>query len=320
MHLSCIDLTKAFDKLHHNRLLNLMNKNGMDHGFLQWLKSYLYNRCQYVMLEDVVGPPLSVSSGVPQGSVLGPYLFAAFFGMLVSNITCQNRSKFVLYADDMTVIEPVTNNFISTAESIVARISEHGLFVNPTKCKSLCIVRSPTHKCGGVPFDLTENVKILGLIFTKSFSWDEQVSSVLSKASRRLYVIRLLKSFMPTDDLKIIYHALITSLIVYASPVYGRLNANLLYKLERFQKRAHRLICGSSCICNSFESIELRFRKACVKFFLKCESSEKHPLHGLVPQRTNRTGLVTVPFCRTEKRLRTFLPHACLLVNGMIDA
>ncbi|MEL7308208.1 MAG: reverse transcriptase family protein, partial [Pseudomonadota bacterium] len=310
VHLSCIDLTKAFDKMHHNRLLNFLNSNGIDHGFLLWLKSYLSERCQYVMLDGVTGPPLTVCSGVPQGSVLGPYLFAAFFGMLISTFTCKNGSEFVLYADDLTVIEPVTKNFTSSVQSIVSRITENGLDVNSTKCKSLCITRSPYHLCTNLPFDLTENVKILGFIFNNKFSWDDQVSSVVTRASRRLFIIRTLKKFMCNKELKIVYHALITSLIMYASPVYGRLHAYLLNKLERFQKRAHRLICGSDCPCSDFEPIETRLNRACISFLLKCEGSEKHPLHVFVPQRAQRTGFLLLPYSRTEKRLRTFLPHA----------
>jgi hypothetical protein len=319
VHLTCIDLTKAFDKMHHNRMLNLLNCNGMEHGFLRWLLSYLSDRCQYVTLDGVAGPPLTVCSGVPQGSVLGPYLFAAFFGLTVHNFVFREKMKIVLYADDMTVIEPVTQNFTCSVQQLVSCVTENGLYVNPAKCKSLCIVRSPDHECHGVPFDLTESVKILGFIFTNKFSWNEQVSAVVSKASRRLYVIRTLKPFMCNDDLKVIYNSLITSLIMYASPVYGRLNAKHLCKLERFQKRAHRLICGAGCKCASFEPFEMRFRKACTDFLVKCENCPNHPLHRLVPPRTKRTGQLILPSCRTEKRLRTFLPYTCMLANKLND-
>ena len=63
------------------------------------------------------------------------------------------------------------------------------------------------------------------------------------------------------------------------------IKVKLLNKLERFQKRDHRLICGADCKCNGFEPIVTRFHKACIKFFLCVKKNfDKHPLHGLIPQ------------------------------------
>ena len=71
----CLDLSKAFDKLQHNRLINYLSTRGMNHGFLSWLLSYLQHRSFSIEICNRLGPIVEIHSGVPQGSVLGPFLF-----------------------------------------------------------------------------------------------------------------------------------------------------------------------------------------------------------------------------------------------------
>ena len=80
--LTCLDLSKAFDKLHHNRLLNYLAANDVNKGFVLWLRDYLCDRQQRVKINGNFGPTIHILSGVPQGSVLGPYLCASFMGSL----------------------------------------------------------------------------------------------------------------------------------------------------------------------------------------------------------------------------------------------
>ena len=59
VHFMCLDLTKAFDMLQHNRLINFLNSRGFDHGFLGWLQSYLSNRLQYVSVNGLHVPVIN---------------------------------------------------------------------------------------------------------------------------------------------------------------------------------------------------------------------------------------------------------------------
>jgi hypothetical protein len=311
--LTCLDLSKAFDRLPHNRLLNSLNLGGIDHGFLNWLASYLKGRRQYVMIEGVAGSQYEVVSGVPQGSVLGPYLFAAYMGALIPD---QTMSKIVVYADDITVVESVRDDLDSCVTELVSRITDAGLSVNQAKCTSVCIDRIPSHDCARFSvFPCHSSVKILGFIINDKLTWNDQITSVIVRASRRLYAIRVLRTFLNKHDLKLVYDALITSLITYASPVYGHLSATLMTKLERLQKRAHRIICDVNCNCNVFEKVESQFNAAAISFLLKCERHKSHPLHGKIPPRMIRTNHFMLPASRTERRIRTFLPFACILAN-----
>ena len=99
----CLDLSKAFDQLHHHHLLNYLCTKGFNHGFLKWLRSYLSFRAMRVKVLNTLGPVFDIPSSVPQGSVLGPFLFAAFMGSVdisFMNVRC------IKYADDVTLVEP----------------------------------------------------------------------------------------------------------------------------------------------------------------------------------------------------------------------
>ena len=316
----CLDLSRAFDKLQHNRLLNYLSSSGLNHGFLLWLQSYLLSRTFCVKICDRFGPVTVARSGVPQGSVLGPYLFAAFMGSILfsqSNVQC------VKYADDITLIESISLNQAHVSSISLATCTslfdERGLTLNRSKCKLLRIIRSPSAiSAVDCDFENVDSVKILGFILTHRFDWKAQVSHVIKLASQRLYVIRCLKNCLSTSELLRVYHALITSIILYASPVYGQLPVTLFARLEKLQRRAHRLICGHGCPCDGFPCLRRRFEEAAIKVLQQAESNHEHPLHDYVPGRLPNTNLLRLPVCRTNRRLNSFVPWASRVSNSYV--
>ena len=91
-----LDFAKAFDKVPHLRLLHKLEFYGIRGCLLNWIKSFLANRTQQVVVEGSVSSLCEVTSGVPQGSVLGLALFLIYINDITENINSQIR----LFADD----------------------------------------------------------------------------------------------------------------------------------------------------------------------------------------------------------------------------
>ena len=109
-----IDLSKAFDTIDHQILLNKLHYYGIRGTALHWFKSYLSNRTQYVQFEDVSSSKMFLSTGVPQGSILGPLLFIIY----VNDICfASNKFKYILYADDTSIESPLCNFTFSSSST-----------------------------------------------------------------------------------------------------------------------------------------------------------------------------------------------------------
>ena len=110
------DLKKAFDTVPHLPLLNRLQNTGLHPCILAWLGDYLLHRSQQVVVGNAISSPLSITSGVSQGSVLGTLLFL----ICITEVTLSRESKLVLFADDMPLSKPViySSDFLTSNQTL----------------------------------------------------------------------------------------------------------------------------------------------------------------------------------------------------------
>ena len=101
-----LDFSKAFDRVNHMTLLHKLHQHGVRGNTLSWIKAFLIGRSQTVILEGESSSEIPVTSGVPQGSVLGPLLFLLYINDLPENIHSQAR----LSADDTAIYITINNH------------------------------------------------------------------------------------------------------------------------------------------------------------------------------------------------------------------
>lgn len=102
----CVDFRRAFHKVSHRRLPYKLERLGISEEVLKWIGAYLSIRQQAVKVENYTSRPLRVYSGVPQGSVLGPFLFLTFVNYICSIVEAPTKMK--LFADDCLIYSLVT--------------------------------------------------------------------------------------------------------------------------------------------------------------------------------------------------------------------
>ena len=139
-----LDFSKAFDCVPHQRLLHKLNYYGISGPTLYWIKSFLSDRTQHVSINGSHSALANVTSGVPQGSVLGPVLFLLY----INDITNQIQSNIRLFADDSIVYReirsPADHQILQTDIQMLTDWSKKWqMNFNTSKCHLLTITHKP---------------------------------------------------------------------------------------------------------------------------------------------------------------------------------
>ena len=245
-----IDLSKAFDTLIHSILLDKLSHYGVNGVAKKLLQSYLSNRHQVVDFNGSTSDTLEIKTGVPQGSVLGPFLFSVYINDLP---TCTDIFNMIMYADDTTLICDINGNpadeHLLNMElcKITDWLSANKLSLNVNKTK--CMIFHSDKKTVLYPKLFIDNIEIervdyfnfLGLQLHHTLKWNKQLSCISLKISKITGLLHKLKSEYPTSMLKSIYNTLILPNINYCILSWG----SQIDKIYLLQKKAIRNISKS---------------------------------------------------------------------------
>ena len=185
-----MDFRKAFDTVPHQRLINKLKGYNINGPILQWIKSFLSDRTQFVKINNSCSKRLDVTSGVPQGSVLGPTLFIYFINDLPNSAI---NTPMKIFADDTKVYKSIeSENDVKQLQSAIDNMFEWTqkwlLKFNNEKCKILHLGKNnPKHEyfIGNddqrILMDVTELEKDLGVHIDPNLNFKDHVNKTVKK-------------------------------------------------------------------------------------------------------------------------------------------
>ena len=217
------------------------------------MKAYLDSRQQCVCVDNNLSNFLPVSSGVPQGSILGPLLFLVYVNDLSSYIS---TSKVFSYADDTKLCHGIScpndsHELQADIDNILSWSSDSLLSLHPDKTFAISFcsprIRKFDHSydvLNGNPISSRISGRDLGVNLSSDLSWSPHIQEILGKAYRSFHLIR--RTFhsesTPTHIKKHLYLALVLPLLTYASPVWRPKLLKDITALESFQRRATKYL------------------------------------------------------------------------------
>lgn len=239
------DFSKAFDKIDHVLLVKKLEQLKCDVLPLKWIMSYLTNRTQKVLFNNILSRDINVSSGVPQGSHLGPLLFITFIDDVKR---CFKYCEFLIYADDVKIFSKIKNdtdlfNLQRELNIFCEWCNLNRLSLNVSKCKVMNFSRRRTGLdnslfLNGVMIDRVHSFLDLGVLFSRNLSFKDHIDRCINKANSMLgFLIRFSKDFHDPYTLKVLFVSFVRSHLEYASIVWNPYYNNTSSRIESVQKR-----------------------------------------------------------------------------------
>ena len=278
-----LDFSKAFDVVPHSRLKSKLVSCGITGPTGRWIEGFLQSRTHQVVVNGSMSKQCVVTSGVPQGTVLGPLLFLIFINDIENGL----ESPIRLFADDSILYRKiVTENDSRILQRDLFRLQEWSdkwmMRFNVDKCKTLRLTRRTKHRIdfhylmstpgceksvSSVPPSTLESAanvlttvppngrfqaleviasdRYLGIILDSKLTFNEHVESICAKATRTLNLCRRNLSMCPPASREIAYKALVRPLLEYASTAWSPYTMKNINKLENVQRRAARWVLGN---------------------------------------------------------------------------
>jgi len=241
------DFSKAFDKVNHRMLIDKLKRIGFTDNLLEWFRSYLKDRTQFVVIGATKSFPIVPTSGVPQGSILGPLLFIIFINDLLSMLPSGSG-----FADDLKVFRKIEDVYdYETLQQDLVKIVKwcetNKMVINVKKCAIMSttlshnVIKFP-YNINNVVLDRVAVKKDLGVLFDDKLSFNAHIVDITRSAYRMLgFVFRSGKFFKSQQSMKLLYNALVRNRLEYCSTVWSPMYLNAIDQLERVQKKFTRM-------------------------------------------------------------------------------
>ena len=256
-----LDYAKAFDKVDHQLLLAKLKLYGFTDQLLNWVKSFLTNRTQNVVLDGLHSYSSMIISGVPQGTVLGPILFILFINDMES---CIKHSKIRFFADDTRISKQISCEsdvllLQEDLDSVIAWSHRNNMMLHEDKFELLVHQCLPGSSLSQLPF-MSENMVYqisngetlyplqeltdLGIVVCSDLTWSTHISNIATRA--KTVASWVLSVFKTRDKLTMCtaYKSLVRSHLEYCCPLWNPTKQSDIQLLEEVQRTFTSKISG----------------------------------------------------------------------------
>ena len=257
-----LDLSAAFDTICHSTLLHRLEiEFGVRDKALAWLESYLTGRKQFIRIGQHQSKTVLCDAGVPQGSVLGPLLFAAYVSP-VGEIVTSAGLGFHQYADDTQIFFAMRSADIQQDLEVLRVCTDrlrywfltNGLMLNPDKSEAvvvgtrqqLCtVVAVQTVPVAGVNLPIASELKSLGVVIDSRLSFDKHVSAVCRSCNFHMRALSHIRHLLSTQVAHTLACSIVCSRIDYCNAVLQHAPKSTLSKLQRVQNNLARIVLSA---------------------------------------------------------------------------
>ena len=245
-----IDFQRAFDAISHSKLIHKLIGYGVEGNLLSWIQSFLSNRSQSVRVHNSLSNYLKSTSGVPQGSVIGPLLFNLFINDITDLFDSSAAAK--LFADDIKIysqilLPPNKQNFQKYLDAVHTWADTWQIGISYSKCN---FIEIGTHSFNQ-NFNISGNtilksdiIKDLGVYVDKKLDFKAHIADLVMRARQRSALV--FRGFLTRDSCNLIraFLVYIRPLLEYASPVWSPSLIYLNDAIEKIQKSFTKRLSG----------------------------------------------------------------------------
>ena len=257
------DFAKAFDSVNHDIIINKLKYQFCIDGYLLgFIINYLKDRAQSVVLGSFTSTSKPVTSGVPQGSILGPTLFVLFLNDITEKI--DSKTNILMYADDTKIWREINceedhHVLQRDIDSVMDWALQNCMKFHPSKCKALMVSKAKMPFLDILPFvqyyyslgteliDYCETEKDLGIHINGTLNFSHHSDTLYSKANQRLGLMKRTCHFIKNSNRKrALFLTMVRSLFEHCPYVWKPSSMTSISKLENIQKRGLKWILSDN--------------------------------------------------------------------------